>query len=198
MLSIDMDYFLDAPRALRDGFPQLQDYDNAVRVQAAWQTAYAHTPGLAAVGLIPAFDALARVLAHAAPQRVCFAAHHTDAYLFAADALAAAPGPLELVNVDFHHDMYAYRRRPGEINCGNWAACLLQQYPERLRCLWVPREDSDRRVLGGGDAPVHGILSLDEALALPITHLFFCTSPMWVPPHLLPRADALRARLAGL
>ena len=82
-------------------------------------------------------------------------------------------------NVDFHHDMYSYRTRDLEVNCGNWVNKLLEKRPN-MKYYWVKRTDSDTEVLGGkvdcetckiGDIPI-------------CDYVFMCRSDCWSPPHL--------------
>lgn len=95
--------------------------------------------------------------------------------------------PLELINIDFHHDCYTYTDY--EINCGNWANHLFKDTSFRNSCkedkyYWVGREDSDPI-----DTPMSNvhILSANDLFTLEnfdCDLLFICRSSMWSPPHL--------------
>lgn len=95
--------------------------------------------------------------------------------------------PLELINIDFHHDCYTYTDY--EINCGNWANHLFKDTSFRSSCkedkyYWVGRADSDPI-----DTPMSNVHMLSASDLLTLENfdcdlLFICRSSMWSPPHL--------------
>lgn len=88
----------------------------------------------------------------------------------------------EVYNVDFHHDMYDLRTSEEEVNCGNWVNCLQEVRPN-MKYHWIPREDSDIRILGGDTVPCE-MRNLTDIEDLTFDYLFICRSDCWSPPHL--------------
>ena len=84
---------------------------------------------------------------------------------------------VEVVNIDFHHDVYDSSSGELEVNAGNWALKLEEKFPQ-LMYKWVKKEDSERP-----DIPVETI-SLEEALMKKYDCIFLCRSGAWSPPHL--------------
>ena len=100
-------------------------------------------------------------------------------------------GSLEVVNVDFHHDMYD--SQTSEIDCGNWVTFLYEEKErnkhERYHAIhpndryyWVAREDSD---VSAEYKEYLTMISIDELPDIgQFDLLFICRSSMWSPPHL--------------
>lgn len=87
----------------------------------------------------------------------------------------------EVYNIDFHHDMYHYRTRENEVNCGNWVNCLLEHRPN-MKYYWIKREDSETEALGGEVSC--STKTIDDLRDMDFDYVFLCRSDCWSPPHL--------------
>ena len=93
----------------------------------------------------------------------------------------------EVYNIDFHHDLYTYITRGGEVNCGNWAT-MLRKYRPNMKYKWVACETSD--ATSGEDVVDAEIYTMEEFLNMfqyvadDFQYLFMCRSAVWSPPHL--------------
>lgn len=93
----------------------------------------------------------------------------------------------EVYNIDFHHDLYDFRTRGSEVNCGNWATILRRDRPN-VKYKWVKCDTSDiffnkERV----DAEMMSMTifrMLFQDVAEEFQYLFICRSAVWSPPHL--------------
>ena len=102
--------------------------------------------------------------------------------------------PIDVINVDFHHDMYV--NDIGHVDCGNWVNCLFEtktQYSRKLKnkdnhYYWIAREDSDdylteecQRLNYMVKKDINFLKNLDD---FECNLLFICRSSIWSPPHL--------------
>ena len=94
----------------------------------------------------------------------------------------------EVYNIDFHHDLYNFRTKGGEVNCGNWATLLLRDRP-KMKYKWVKCDTSD--LTAGEDEVVKCEKMTMEIFNMLFPHpaesfkyLFICRSSVWSPPHL--------------
>ena len=119
---------------------------------------------------------------HKFKHSISFAESHKEIYPHLEAILENDPNDtLEIVNVDFHHDMYHYGG--DTLNCGNWARLITEKYPERVKYVWVGREDSETELITG-DIVEMSPLTLKEVLEGDFDYLFVCRSDAWSPPHL--------------
>jgi hypothetical protein len=97
-------------------------------------------------------------------------------------------GEVEIVNIDFHHDLFQYI---DNLHCGNWASYLISK--GKLKSLhWVHCKDSmmgyrwDRT----WDCKVENFKGLNY-LQGEFDAIFICRSEMWSPPHLDARFNSM-------
>lgn len=90
--------------------------------------------------------------------------------------------PIQLYNVDFHHDRYYYRNPDrGEVNCGNWVNYIFESRPN-TEYYWVKREDSEEESLGGKVDYIPA--TIEDLKEIDFDVIFLCRSDCWSPPHL--------------
>lgn len=103
--------------------------------------------------------------------------------------ITTADEEFEVINIDFHHDLYDYRTREGRVNCGNWGTILKEDRPN-CKFVWVKHPNSDTRVIGGGEVDAEIIEFKDFIYRYTLLHyiqfdlVYLCRSAMWSPPHL--------------
>ena len=186
VLSIDWDYFFKASANTRaDLFPDGGNEKLPTYLQSAiWCNRYASSDKLSKVRLDS--QVLAKVLdvCNASPVKMFIVAEsHQSIYEFvkyySEYAIKSAKfGGLNLVNIDFHHDMFNFNMK--EVNCGNWLNHFMDEYKDSS-FTWVARKDSqlskDKR-----DLKSRYDLNFIKDTAWDI--VFVCRSGMWSPPHL--------------
>lgn len=195
ILSIDWDYFVDCSANDRfNYFPDGGNEDLPYEIQdLVWNIRYANYPTIFDMGVLKeAFDTVHNILKRvdvftpfAHPEYgpldvVRVAESHRCMYEFTM-MRTDKDEEFEVYNIDFHHDMYSYRTKNGEVNCGNWVNVLLEQRPN-MKYHWIKREDSDTQVLGGEVDCL--IKSLQDIKDLDFDYVFICRSDCWSPPHL--------------
>jgi len=95
--------------------------------------------------------------------------------------------PVNLINIDFHHDCFGVHKQDTSIDCGNWLQVLFQR-GDIFRTTWVSRLDSQtsnctgtigiRRIID-----TH-ITTIDDIRPCHLDAIFVCRSGTWSPPHL--------------
>lgn len=187
ILSIDWDYFIDADNFTRSMmFPDApnEKYSKDLQ-QTIWCSRYCNDE-LLKVGVNkeavsrlkklfrgPNFDPMMSMIVDS--HRYCYEFVHS----FMRHGIITN---FNLVNFDYHHDVYS--NDPDGINCGNWVAKLIDEFP-RSKFTWVHHENSDTYI----DTPEY---EKKIVLQTGIDHLkdyvwdavFVCRSGMWSPPHL--------------
>lgn len=122
--------------------------------------------------------------------RAVVAESHREAHDLFLSHLSAKE-KFNLVNIDFHHDLY--KNRAGIVDCGNWISELLSA--KRINELtWVARSDS-------GELPkLHDknkYITVTDDLGAVLSAMdepdcvFICRSGVWSPPHLDERLNEL-------
>lgn len=92
---------------------------------------------------------------------------------------------LNLVNVDYHHDVYS---NGDEVDCGNWLEKIIKRFDDSdSKFTWVARNDSDMN-MGQSLDECHNHLECTFDLSIIEEYdwdiVFICRSAMWSPPHL--------------
>lgn len=107
---------------------------------------------------------------------------HVDIYDFVRSHVDKDIEDLQIVNVDFHHDVLNDNQR---LDCGNWISHLKKLYPG-MSVSWITRELSlDCYRLDDVDIENLGIeFNLDNIISLQFDAVFICRSDCWSPPHL--------------
>lgn len=208
VLSIDWDFFIAATNEERGYmFPDGGNEGLAPYVQnVVWASHYGNPSyDLKKVGVDR--EALKKIRFVLSNQRQvkahnCVAAmmvtdSHKYAYDFITDSLLSPQQPIEVYNVDFHHDIYdipgsidvssidlphdTYDVKPGkdEVDCGNWLRILSRDY--HVSPHWIAREDSDAE---GETQEALPRATLDDLMNIQFDIVFICRSGMWSPPHL--------------
>lgn len=184
ILSIDFDYFIKATIEERNTkFPNGLDEAPKELLEQMWREAYMIHPEIKDIGVVPSYDFMCYFLSHRNFDKVLIADSHKEIK----QLIDQVPKntPLEVYNIDFHHDMYHYFTSGDECNCGNWARKLLiEDRFYNSDYTWIKRQDSDVMTLGG-EVPCRKKTYLKTALrGIKFDYVFICKSPEWTPPHL--------------
>lgn len=132
----------------------------------------------------------------------CESVDVADSHMFAApDFIDRAPGKVEIVNFDAHHDM-GYKEWPelkrkwldkGRVDCSNWLLALLYKFHETTASVVYPAWKGTREVDDGSKSwthkPIKGRFSyhvyseeLLRRLAGDVVGIFIAKSSAWMPP----------------
>lgn len=178
ILSIDFDYFVDATMEERVMcFPDGNDNLSEQMTQYLWERRYSFHDNLKDIGVIKDYDKMCEFFKDLNYGRVLFADSHREIqHLFSE---IKSDEELELINVDFHHDMYI--TGGDNLDCGNWLRFLLDLKPN-TKVTWVRREDSDLDSLSG-EFPHYHTTDITEVQG-DFDLVFVCFSSPWTPPHL--------------
>ena len=142
-----------------------------------WSRCYDFYDKLKDIGLIRDYDRMCDFLRTLIGGKVLFADSHKDIqYLFKE---IKPDEDLEIINIDFHHDMYI--TGGDELDCGNWLRFLVDLKPD-AKITWVRREDSDIESLSGS-FPYYHTTDIKEVQG-EFDLVFLCFSSPWTPPHL--------------
>ena len=185
-LSVDWDFFIDAtsdqrilmfPDGGNENLPtSIRDY--------IWDTHYRH-PELQDMEVTSDYKHLLHICKTFRGE-ACVADSHRWAFNFIMDN-TESDEEFEVYNIDFHHDLYNFTTRDGEVNCGNWAT-MLQKYRPNMKYKWVKCDTSD---VMSGEEKVHVEMMtmtifrmLFRDVSEEFQYLFMCRSAVWSPPHL--------------
>ena len=178
ILSIDFDYFVDTDMETRMMcFPDGHDNFTPALTKFIWDMKYDFHENLKDIGLIPDYDKMCTLLKGLRGARVRFADSHREIESFFREI--KPDEDLELINIDFHHDMYI--TGGNELDCGNWLRFLVDLKPD-AKITWVRREDSDVESLSGS-FPYYHTTDISEVQG-EFDLIFLCFSSPWTPPHL--------------
>jgi hypothetical protein len=111
---------------------------------------------------------------------------HKHAYEFVHEYCdAEGYDSLNLVNIDYHHDVYS---NGDGVDCGNWLAKLIKDFDgSDSQFTWVARHDSDMNLgvsLDGCENKLLCVEDLDIIDEYQWDIVYICRSSMWSPPHL--------------
>lgn len=179
VLSIDWDYFINADFNTRATlFPDTPNEGYGSYVQdSIWQSRYAGT-SLKKVGIdTPALEKVKDCLNNNAPYAKVMM---TRSHKFAYDFLKDIDDEINLVNVDFHHDVYT--QDLSALNCGNWLCKVMDEHKGKYT--WVARETSDMDICLEYYDRLDITYDLDILQDYEWDMIFICRSDMWSPPHL--------------
>lgn len=184
ILSIDFDYFINATiKERNEKFPKGLDEAPKELLEQMWEESYMIHPEIRDIGVIPSYKFMCYYLAHHKFEKVLIADSHKEIKQLIDEVPKEVP--LEVYNIDFHHDMYHYFSSGEEVNCGNWARKLVHEgryYNSDY--IWIKRKDSDIMTLGG-EVCCYKKTYLKTALrGMKFDYVFICKSPEWTPPHL--------------
>lgn len=178
ILSIDFDYFVDTDMETRlMCFPDGHDNFTPDLTKFIWDRRYEFHDNLKDIGLIPDYDIMCEFLKNLKLRRAMMADSHKEIKEFFSEI--KPDEELELINIDFHHDMYI--TGGNELDCGNWLRFLVDLKPD-AKITWVAREDSDIDSLCG-EFPYYITTDITEVQG-EFDLVFLCFSSPWTPPHL--------------
>lgn len=178
ILSIDFDYFVKADIDIRNCyFPDGSDNLSERMNEYLWSRCYEFYDKLKDIGLIRDYDRMCDFLRTLRGGKVLFADSHKDIQHFFKEI--KPDEDLEVINIDFHHDMYV--TGGNELDCGNWLRFLVDLKPD-AKITWVRREDSDVESLSGS-FPYYHTTDISEVQG-EFDLIFICFSSPWTPPHL--------------
>lgn len=184
VLSIDWDYFVDCPIDFKmKNFPDGGNENLPEFVlDQIWMTRYGQCSELKDVKTDTSeLLKLRMLLKHAINQNtmVVIADSHKDIYVYLKE-LRRSRIPVELYNIDFHHDVYDLQS--ANVDCGNWLRMFAREGDDRDIITWVRREDSDL----SGNETLDGcsIVGIPQSITAPLQLVFLCRSGVWSPPHL--------------
>lgn len=189
VLSIDYDYFLRAthPDAWHY-YPDCgREFSNTV-TNIVWveryATAKAFDQDMEKLFIVDQ-DSLRKVITYLTDEttiRTCLVADsHASIYPFIKE-LANGGEPVEVVNIDHHHDSWDNEKG---LNCGNWLKLLLDEgvVTSATWCCDDGKAFTEKE--SRADKRVHRVNVLERALSKgPFDALFICRSGTWTPPHL--------------
>lgn len=186
VLSIDWDYFVDASIDFKTlNFPDggNENLPSSI-LDSVWMSRYGQSRELHKIKEDSKELIKLRILLKNSINphtKVIIADSHKDIYKYIGE-LRETNFPIELYNIDFHHDMYDFGNE--EVDCGNWLRKFInaENSSHFDKFMWIRREDSE---LSGeellDDNSVVGIPSdMPDSFQL----VFLCRSGVWSPPHL--------------
>lgn len=200
VLSIDWDYFIKATNDERSiMFPDGGNENLSPYIQNVIWTSHYGSPAYNLEKIGVDREALKKIRfvlnnqrnikSHHLAAAMAITDSHKYAYDFIENSLESPQQPIEVYNVDFHHDIYDIcdtyditdNGVPGDssINCGNWLRKLCENY--EVKPHWVAREDSDPEADFQEPIPR---ATLDDLMNIQFDVVFICRSGMWSPPHL--------------
>ena len=187
ILSVDFDYFMDTDLDTRnDLFPNGFDEMPLEELNKKWNDAYVKYPQLKDIGLTSDYDQIKDILSRVKGDFFVSPTHKDIKQLLDNIPLDVQ---IEIVNVDFHHDMYCYYSKDTNYNCSTWLRRLIEERPY-TRAFWCRREDSDTRVLWG-EVEIPHTIGLDVIKYDTFDMCFICESPEWSLPHLHSKYEEL-------
>ena len=189
ILSIDFDYFIDTDMYNRcmtfpDGNDNLEDSINDL----IWSGIYNSNPQVKDIGVIKDYYKVCDYLRTLTKGKVLVSQNsHKDIEAFFNEI--DTKEDLEVINIDFHHDMYI--TGGNTLDCANWLRILIDLKPN-AKITWLRREDSDIESLSGTfpynhTSNINNIVGFNEEFDL----IFLCFSNPWTPPHLRPKYNKL-------
>lgn len=187
VLSIDWDYFISASMDDRVKlFPDGSDDFGSSIQNMIWATKYASSDALKDVKSDT--TSLNKVIKYlqivsSCVKEVMVVDSHKYAYDFILDYYKdSSYSGVNLVNVDFHHDVYT---NGDKVDCGNWLSKLFKslEYTDSSYT-WVSRKDSDISSIDESIKELSITNSLDIVQEYEWDLVFVCRSAMWSPPHL--------------
>lgn len=185
LLSVDFDFFPDADNLKRSlYFPESGETLPEEIQRLIWLQKYSTSNEIQEVGIKQKeFDFMKRLLAENKDAELTVADSHLAIMTLVSDFMKQKK-PLEIYNVDYHHDLYFNT----DITCGNW----LQKFFEMLdvkKCLWI--KDPESIPLFMYDKKYDYIFKkvditedIQALKGIGFDYIFVCKSGMWTPPHL--------------
>lgn len=178
ILSIDFDYFVDADIITRYMyFPDGNDNLPLEMNRLIWDNCYNFRKELKDIGVIDDYNTMCNFLSTLKTGRFLYADSHRQIERFFSEI--RPDEELELINIDFHHDMFV--TGGSKLDCGNWLRFLVDLKPD-AKITWVRREDSDTSSFFG-EFPYHHTTDISEVQG-EFDLVFLCFSSPWSPPHL--------------
>lgn len=178
ILSIDFDYFVDTDMYTRlMYFPDGNDNLSTNLNNIIWDNCYRCMEDLKNIGVIKDYYTMCNLLKTLKTGRFLYADSHREISRFFKEI--KPDEDLELINIDFHHDMFV--TGGSELDCGNWLRFLVELKPD-AKITWVRREDSDTDSLFG-EFPYNHTTNITEVQG-EFDLVFVCFSSPWSPPHL--------------
>lgn len=185
ILSIDWDYFIDVTDTQRSRlFPDGGNENLSIDIQnIIWMTHY-QNPALEKIESIPECrmikDIIIEHVSYEKPTMI--ADSHKHIYEFIKEHFSTNE-PINLVNVDFHHDLFKIKKI-GEVDCGNWLKYIMLEFPESSTYSWISRVDSDIEDMATSKGQLNIFKEDLEILKQNWDAVYICRSGMWSPPHL--------------
>lgn len=185
ILSIDFDYFVDTDIDTRNMcFPDGHDNFSPTLTEFIWGRRYEFHRELIDLEVIADYEIMCQFLKNLRGGKVLIADSHREIAQFFKEI--KADEDLELINIDFHHDLYI--TGGNNLDCGNWLRFLADLKPD-ANIKWVRREDSDVDSLSG-TFPYEHTTEISEVQG-EFDLIFLCFSSPWTPPHLKPHFDVM-------
>lgn len=182
VLSIDFDYFQKASADTLRNYPDGHDFCGELS-STIWATHYAQHDLKDDVKLANGELLKMKNIILNQPESINGFVSHTHLHIY--DFIhqnVPLDEPLEVVNIDMHHDMFNDNE---EVDCGNWLSHISKEY-DNFKLKWIANKASKS---------VYGISKSEQLDKLVETKLdsiknekfdliFLCRSDMWLPPHL--------------
>ena len=198
VLSIDWDFFIDATLNQRMGWFPDGGNENLPQplLNYIWISRYSENPIETIEADIESIKTCKQIIWNnsSEPTNICISDSHRFIFDDIKEICESRPGePVEIWNVDFHHDYYGVS---DDVNCGNWVnhifdkthlSFLSEELIRQSKYHWVGKEDSDR-----AKEPINQPWYSRNTLSEMKEHLegttfdliYLCKSGVWSPPHL--------------
>ena len=187
VLSIDWDYFIDAPIDFKaSNFPDggnenLPEYV----LDAIWMSRYGQCAEIQKVkedtSELVKLRILLKKIINKQNTRVVISDSHKSIYKYLEEQRQSKL-PTEIYNIDFHHDAYDFGNE--EVDCGNWFKKFIDSKNAHVldKFMWVRREDSE--LSGEEMIDDNSSIGIPRDLYGTFQLVFLCRSGCWSPPHL--------------
>lgn len=176
LLTIDWDYFIDAPQEVRDRiFPRITEgFRDSIPDNSLWNTVKSRTHKFD----MDAFERVYRAFRHCGQISnhipLYASENHCEAYY-----IAKKMGAERVINVDFHHDKGIASR----MSCDSWMRILHEENPD-IEYIWCKREDSVTTCFGAEVDCIYidfdNIIHAIATASFDAVHL--CRSDLYSPP----------------
>lgn len=182
VLSIDFDFFPDVSKKALIYYPDGLDLPTDIS-EIVWSTRY--TSNGCPIADITINQGLYNQMLDILSRQsfnipVMIANSHAKAYDFIIEYYNDKP--IELCNVDFHHDLINGNE---EMDCGNWISHLIHDYPVQ-DFKWIARKTAIDcyNIKKQEQTELHIEFDFQSIIEKNFDMVFLCRSDCWLPPHL--------------
>lgn len=178
ILSIDWDYFMDVSNKIRArSFPDSPKDLSLPLSNMVWGNYYTSLSekDLMSLKLKDDFDYLLEYIKNTDLENTIFVSSVTHVSIYNMFKEFEISSPINLTNIDFHHDSF---KVTDSLDCGNWVNYVLDEYD--IDMTWVKDKNSEMDGLNESINVVDNIEIIDNFKP---DYIFLCKSYLWSPPH---------------